>query len=99
MALATITNRSAIIELPRSSLAGDVARGRRPVFLNTFLSSRFPPAAAAAAAAHTHAFQHCCFSVAALADWLGRQSILDRNVLMVASQRCVWDAQPAVEES
>ena len=99
MALAIITARSAIIDIPRGSLASDVARGCRPVLLNTLFPSRFPPAAAAAAAAHTHAFHYCCFSVAALADWLGRESILVKKVLMVASQRCVWDAQPAVEES
>ena len=99
MALATITDRSAIIELPRGSPLTLRVSLRRPVVLDTFLSSRFPSAAAAAAAAHTHAFHYCCFSVAALADWLGRESILVKKVLMVASQRCVWDAQPAVEES
>jgi hypothetical protein len=53
VALAIITARSAIIDIPRGSLASDVARGCRPVFLNTLFPSRFPPAAAAAVATHT----------------------------------------------
>jgi hypothetical protein len=85
VALAIITARSAIIDIPRGSLASDVARGCRPVFLNTLFPSRFPPAAAAAVAAHTHAFQYCCCCVAVLADWLGRESKLLGKVLMVAS--------------
>ena len=73
MSEAAITNRSATIEIPRGSLVSDVARGRRPVLLNTLFPSRFPPAAAAAADANVCAVQRCWLYVATRAEWLGQQ--------------------------
>jgi hypothetical protein len=82
-AYATSFSRTATLKIPQGDLVAWRAWVRHLVFLDTFIPSRFPPTAAAAAGAHAHAFQRSYCSAWLLAAWPGPQLEYDQDMLLV----------------